>query len=745
MTRQGAVSAPAAPVPYPDTAAHLADELDRLDVLLRLRVTALRRSWQERPEPEGPPGYISDAQVDWLLDPARQSSLDMSTDDALRVVAAASRERIDGRLGRTAEDGVFMPLARLAGLFGLSDFETDTIVICLAPELRRRYDVIYAYLQDDIARKRPSIDLALDVLCENEGERWNARAVLAAGAPLFHAGILESVDDPESPSGSSGLAQFLRLDPRILQFLLGHTTIDPRLAGLVHLSESTEAADEVPVDPEARRTLLGFATRWAADNTAPRERVLLHLRGQRGVGKRRLALAICGVMGRPMLSLDAARLPADPGQAELLLRFAFRESLLHQAPLYVSPASAFLRDGEESAALRGLFAQAVESFGWFMFLGGDGAWPQRELFSQIVFHETLIPSPGRIVREGAWTQALVELLPGDDPGDLALQLADRFRLTPEQIKGAVAAVAGEASVHDSDWPVSFDTLAAASRAQTQHELGALAAKVDPGHTWDDLVLPDAGLDQLVELCGHIKHDGLVFDRWGFARKVPYGRGVSALFFGPPGTGKTMAAEVIAAELRLDLYKVDLARVVSKYIGETEKSLARIFAEAENSNAILFFDEADALFAKRTEISDAHDRYANLETSYLLQRMEDYAGVVILATNLRENMDQAFIRRIRFVIEFPFPDAASRERIWRAHMPLEAPISPSIDYAFLGDRIQVAGGNIKNIVLSAAFAAASDGGEIGMDHLLHGTRREFEKIGKLWDGAALIAGGRGERR
>jgi SpoVK/Ycf46/Vps4 family AAA+-type ATPase len=229
----------------------------------------------------------------------------------------------------------------------------------------------------------------------------------------------------------------------------------------------------------------------------------------------------------------------------------------------------------------------------------------------------------------------------------------------------------------------------------------------------------------------------VFGEWGFDRKLSHGKGLSVLFAGPSGTGKTMAAEIMARELQLDLYKIDLSGVVSKYIGETEKNLARIFQEAESSNAILFFDEADALFGKRTKISDAHDRYANIETSYLLQKMEEYEGVVILATNLRENMDEAFTRRMRFIVEFPFPDAASRQQMWQTHFPREAPLSADIDYAWLAKQFQITGGNIKNIVLSAAFFAAGDGGAIGMEHVLYGARREFEKIGKLWNDRLFV--------
>jgi SpoVK/Ycf46/Vps4 family AAA+-type ATPase len=220
------------------------------------------------------------------------------------------------------------------------------------------------------------------------------------------------------------------------------------------------------------------------------------------------------------------------------------------------------------------------------------------------------------------------------------------------------------------------------------------------------------------------------DDWGFERKLSHGKGTSALFAGPPGTGKTMAAEVIAHELGVDLFKIDLSTVVSKYIGETEKNLEQIFAAATDADAILFFDEADALFGKRSEVRDAHDRYANVEVAYLLQRMEDYDGLAILATNLRQHLDDAFIRRLQFVVEFPFPDDEERGRIWAVSFPVETPRDPGIDYAALGRRFRLAGGNIKNIVLAAAFAAAADGAAVGSDHLLRAARREYQKMGKV---------------
>jgi SpoVK/Ycf46/Vps4 family AAA+-type ATPase len=338
--------------------------------------------------------------------------------------------------------------------------------------------------------------------------------------------------------------------------------------------------------------------------------------------------------------------------------------------------------------------------------------------------------PGVLESELAWRRALQAA--GPAAAQWAQALARKFRLTARQIADAAYSARNECAMADGE--LRLEDLAAACRRLSSQTLADLAVKISPAYGWEQLVLPADRLERLRELCSQLQHRHRVFDEWGFGAHLSHGKGLSALFTGPPGTGKTMAAEVIARELGLDLYKVDLSAVVSKYIGETEKNLAKIFKEADSSNAILFFDEADALFGKRTEVADAHDRYANIETSYLLQKMEEYEGVVILASNLRENMDEAFVRRLRFIVDFPFPDESSRLRIWRTHFPPQAPLADDLDYGLLARQLQVAGGNIKNIVLNAAFLASADGGAIAMSHLLHSARREFEKIGKRWDDA-----------
>jgi SpoVK/Ycf46/Vps4 family AAA+-type ATPase len=330
-------------------------------------------------------------------------------------------------------------------------------------------------------------------------------------------------------------------------------------------------------------------------------------------------------------------------------------------------------------------------------------------------------------RRTAWRSALGEA--GIMADERAIdELAWRHRLSSAQIERAV-----EMAVRQAAWHAAAPQLAdvaAAARRQSQQDLGSLAARLRPVYRWGDLVLPPDQVEQLRELCLQARYRHVVLGEWGFERKLSLGKGLSALFSGPPGTGKTMAVEVVANELGLDLYKIDLSQVVSKYIGETEKNLDRLFAGARAGHAILFFDECDALFGKRTAVQDAHDRYANIEVAYLLQKMDEHDGVTVLATNLRPNLDVAFTRRLTFIVEFPFPDEASRRRIWETIWPAAVPRSKDLDLDFMATQFKLPGGAVKNIALAAAFLAATEPTpEVRTDHLLRATRREMEKAGR----------------
>ena len=713
---------------YASSPAHLAGELKRLDGLIRRRVQSFRREMQEQRTTQVQQVYISHEEVDRLLSQEELAPSIPPASSEHHREGVLSRE-IAARVAESQRRGIALSLSQLQALLGLSDLEKDVVLICLAPELRRKYDRLYAYLQDDITRKKPSVDLVLDLLCTTEADRWDARPLLTPSAPLRRHGVIQATEDLQSPSGSSGLAQFLKLDPRILTFLLGDNRPDARLMDLVEVCRTEEETNLASVDPASREELCAIVQRYFTYSSDEKQPLVLHLRGRSGIGKRDLAGAITGRHRGQMLRLDAEHLAARGADAEDLLRGVLRESLLLEAPLYIERADALLET--EASVLRKALMRAVVSYGSLVFLDGEKQWPSGKLHEQVAFHVVSFPVPETALQEQIWEKALAGL-PVEGAPTLAQDLAGRFTLTPRRIRAAASSAALRHAAHGNGRVLSFGDLAAACRRQARQNMDELATRIEPHYEWGDLVLPDEKREQLQEICGQVRYHRQVFDRWGFGDKLSYGEGLSVLFTGPPGTGKTMAAEVIASDLHLDLYKVDLSGVVSKYIGETEKNLSRIFAEAQHTNAILFFDEADALFGKRTQIADAHDRYANIETSYLLQKMEEYEGLVMLASNLRENMDSAFLRRIRFVVEFPFPDAASRRAIWEAHFPAGAPVGEDVDVQLLAEQLHIAGGNIKNVVLNAAFRAAEDGNHIHMPHVVHGARREFEKIGKLWD-------------
>jgi SpoVK/Ycf46/Vps4 family AAA+-type ATPase len=342
-----------------------------------------------------------------------------------------------------------------------------------------------------------------------------------------------------------------------------------------------------------------------------------------------------------------------------------------------------------------------------------------------------LSTPDYATRAELWKRQTGDISMSDDGfsvQDLE-SLANKFSFTAGQIHDSIIAARGLAAWRSIDELPTLDEFYAAARAQSTPILNTMARKINPRFGWNDIVLIPDSLDILHEISNTIKNRHIVLGQWGFQRKLATGLGLNVLFAGESGTGKTMAADILAGELGLDLYKIDLSGIVSKYIGETEKNLDRIFTEAKTSNAILFFDEADAVFGKRSEVRDSHDRYANIEISYLLQKMEEYDGVVILATNLRSNIDEAFVRRMHSVVDFPMPEAEYRLRIWQVHFPSDAPRG-ELDLEFLAERFKIAGGNIRNIVLGAAFLAAEDEQPIKMKHLARAARRELQKMGRL---------------
>jgi AAA+ superfamily predicted ATPase len=634
------------------------------------------------------------------------------------------------------------PLLALGRAFGLSTFDLDVVLIALAPEIDLRYERLFAYLQDDVARRRPSVDLTLNLLCGTAAEKLARRAHFAPDAPLVGQRLVHLVADPHQPQPPL-LAQYLKLDEQTVRLLLGEDGLDSRLTPFCQLVEQGGAMRELPLGDEPKEAL------WALTHQARAAgrplRVYFH--GPPGSAKRATAESLAGEPGAPLLVADLGRALAAPVDWDELLLVLFREAVIRDAILYL-PGMDALRAEDRSLPCQRFFATLGEHAG-IVILGGTQPWvPPPTPAGCGPLGVMTVPFPALTVamRQVYW-QAHLRSAGLDLSDDDLDALASRFRLTPEQIAESVAAARNQAlrreagsMDHAARRPGGAATvpeLFAAARAQTGHGLATLARKIEPHYTWDDIVLPPDATALLRGVVGSIKHRHIVYDQWGFDRKLSLGKGLNVLFGGPSGTGKTMAAEVIAHDLALDLYKIDLSQVVSKYIGETEKNLDRVFREAQSSNAILFFDEADALFGKRSEVKDAHDRYANIETGYLLQKMEEYEGVAILATNLPANLDDAFARRMHFTVEFPFPDEEHRYRIWRGIFPQEAALGEDFDAAALARTLKLSGGNIRNIALAAAFMAAEDGQAIGMSHLMRAARREFQKVGRAWEGGSGV--------
>lgn len=619
--------------------------------------------------------------------------------------------------------------------FGLTDFDFDLIQIALAPEIDLRYERLYAYLQDDVTRKRPTVDLALNLLCDSAEDKLRARVHFAPDAPLFKNRLAHLFPDPHQTQPPL-LSHYFKLDDQVIRLLLGQSGLDARLSSICRLVSPSMCLDELHLNAEVKRALPFLLEQQRKNGSA----VGLYFQGRPGSGRRAAAEALANESAASLLIVDLAEALSLDIDVDGLAKLICREASLQNSILYLEDFDAVTTDARTLPRLKRFMTRLAKELTGACIIAGTQQWsPSAGRLEGIAIVRFDVPSFDE--RWTCWQRELVAAGTHVEESDVNA-LAGRFRLTPAQIADAAKTARvqalwdmaqNESPNGEEELPVLQPTaseLFAAARRQTGHELAALAHKIEPVATWTDIVLPDDSMSQLREIVLRVVHRHRVLDEWGFDRKMSSGKGINALFAGASGTGKTMAAEVIANELGLELFKIDLASVVSKYIGETEKNLERIFAAAEQANAILFFDEADALFGKRSEVRDAHDRYANIEVAYLLQKMEGYEGVSLLATNLRQNMDEAFLRRLAFIINFPFPDVESRCRIWQGIWPKQVSFADEVDLGRLAQQFKLSGGNIKNIALAAAFHAAEDGGHVSMAHLLLATRREYQKIGKV---------------
>ncbi|WP_053695177.1 AAA family ATPase [Streptomyces sp. NRRL F-5755] len=726
---------------YASNEEHLLDALHRIDRLIYAAVTRLR-SAQRRPPDEFQGLYIPDEEVDRILGGRHPIAPDFlpaertGPSPCLIDTVAELARTVAGRAEESVRLGVDLRLMTVVAKFGLSDFDTDALLVCLAPELDLRYERLYAYLQDDVTKRRPSVDLVLNLLCASPRDKLVSRRRFTAGSPLIAHGLLDFIDDP-AQIGSPLLARYLAVDEGIVNHLLGSEEIDPRLSTYARWLVPESRWDDLVPAPPSRHRLALLAGRQRTGS----ESLIFHFRGPPGTAKLKAAEVMCAEAELPLLVVSVDELAnADMSVFLDAVRLAGREAMLRGAAVYWDGVDNLWASGKRS--LRAAWLNTLAHCPGPTFVAGCQPWqPGETPHAAPVVHVPFGP-PGFADRLRLWHRALDRpQMSIDGAGADLRDLANTFRLSGGQIEEAVASARGAALLRDpADGRVTGPDLREAAREHASTGLSALARRVDLRHTWGDLVLPAGPLRQLEDVRDAARYRYLVYEEWGFDRRFSRGAGLNVLFSGPSGTGKTMAAEVLSAELGLDLYVIDLSTVVSKYIGETEKHLARIFADAEAGSLILFFDEADALFGRRSDVRDAHDRYANVEVSHLLQELERHNGLVILATNLRKNMDEAFSRRMQFAVEFPFPSWSDRRRIWEAIWPPGAPCAPDLDLGFFARRFELSGGSIRNVAVAAALNAASEGTSVTMAHLLRAVRLEYRKLGRVATEDAFAAYG-----
>jgi hypothetical protein len=587
------------------------------------------------------------------------------------------------------------PLDHLQRGFGLSPFECNLLLLCLGSELESRFGQACATAQNDPRLTQPTFGLAMGALAD---AHWSA---MARDRPLRYWHFIETT------GGDRLVNSPLRIDERVLHFLIGLPCIDERLEPTVHSLVELKSAPS-PAQVQCAQMASRY---WSGPIEDPRQRRPVLLVGRRSFEQQLVAQESFRAIGLRPHALRVSDIPASPVERELLARLCNRELVLDAWGLYLQSSD---QDGAENTRTLSAFLSQIRMPVTVEVREGS---PLEQLDGLRI----CVPTLDYAERKALWAESLGESVVGMN-GQLD-RIAEGFNFDAPAIRLAGAVVRDTVSGSPDPGRLAWQVC----RTHARKSLDNLAQRIEPKCRWEDLVLPPLQTEILRQIVAHVRHRPMVHNTWGFSKKYGRGLGVAALFAGGSGTGKTMAAEVISVELERDVYQIDLASVVSKYIGETEKNLRKIFDAADESSAVLLFNEADALFGKRSEIKDSHDRYANLEISYLLQRMESYEGVAILTTNMKHALDPAFLRRLRFIVHFPFPDAEQRQAIWQKVFPPQAPLH-QLDFRHLA-QMNISGGIIRNIAMHAAFLAADEDGPIAMDHILRASKVEYAKMDK----------------
>lgn len=703
--------------PYSGWKDHIQDYMSLIEMLYVIVYEKRKSKAREQETVNGIPDSRASARVVYkdLEIPAKDE-----IDIAEQRVLYRALKHIISREKSSKEAGVLLPLCHVGDAFALSAFERFCIAMSLAVEVNRKYEKIFGCLQDNFNEKYPSVGTAISLYRLIGTVDEEEQAFLPSGV------LFKYILDCKQDNGiQSRLSRLMRLDESIYEFLIGKGFNQWSTENYVKV----ELPDELPelyVDQE-KQTYIKDIIKSYIENP-DRKKSVIYLEGPYGAGKKLQVRHLVKYIDMPLVLVDANEIKKKIAKPDEIARKIVQYTVLYQGVLCIHGFEVLLSEDEgidtyDVADILNRLSQNID----LLFILSEKEWKLRSRDIEYSFIKVMFEIPDDSHRLEIWKRCAGKIRM-DENIDLA-ELSNKLHFTPGMIEAAVDQAAFEANI-SSHGIIGKDTIYNAGIRQSNHNLGKKATKVKAAFNWEDLKIPDEQKHLLFDACNQMKYRHIVLNKWGFDKKLPYGRGLGILFYGPPGTGKTMGAQVLANELKLEMYKIDLSQLVSKYIGETEKNLKEVFDEANQTSAILFFDEADALFGKRTEAKDSNDRYANMETSYLLQKMEEYDGITILATNLINNFDEAYRRRFKFMINFPMPDAATRRKIWDGVFPKRLPMDNTVDLDFMAEQFEISGSNIKNIAVASSFLAAGEGQELGMRHILRALKNELSKAGKV---------------
>jgi len=714
---------------YANSLEYLSAELEKLDLLLKYHFEKeISRGVFSR---DNIPAdiFVSASQIENLLKKKDGGIEPDEIFESLLLEIQNKEKEILNKSRVSREKGVYLPFDILQQLFNLGYHEIQILIIALAPVIDSKYERIYAYFNDSMASRLPAVQMIYDLFCHDYQDIANMNFLFSGYGALTYWNLIHFSGDQNYKAAS----RTFFIDRRIGDFLLGGNILDTPFPRSVYFIRNDDfAAEKLPGDISRRVNVL------TEGNLNEGDPLRILCTGESRRTKLKTAALMAGKSGCSLLYINATEVANSetglfPGT--LLPRTLLREALLFHSAVYLDFED--MVEAELPEKLK-MFLDEFEMLPGLLFICIGRDKQQKQLGGSGRFFEIHFGIPERRERVDIWNSYIGASFKVNGVG--LEHMVDRFLFTEEQIENAVVVAKKNSLLRGSvggngrsngqtGVELTMADLIQGCQSQCSTNLSSMGVKLQYGYTLDDIVLPPDRVEHLKEIVNQYMNRIQVLHQWGFSRKISYGKGLCVLFSGPSGTGKTMAASIIAKELKLDVFKIDLSSIVSKYIGETEKNLAKIFTEASISNAILFFDEADALFGKRSEVKDAHDRYANIETSYLLQKMEEYEGITILASNFRQNMDNAFLRRINFIVEFPFPDKSLRKILWQKIFPENAPVDPGIDYGFLSEKMEMTGGSIKNMALAAAYMASAQSEPIEMTHIIKAARREYQKLGK----------------